>query len=121
MGQELEDLQEIQQNKNIQISMQRQVRSALVEIRTALIAVSQAEALSRSAEADATDAFARYRAGTGTATELADAQFRAAKAAADLAERKIDVLSSRLLLRQALGGWPLTDNEPAMVKDPQKP
>ena len=103
------------------LTAQRQVRSALVEIHTALIAVTQAEALARSAEADATDAFARYRAGTGTATELADAQFRAAKASADLAERRIDVLSSRLLLRQSLGGWPLSDAEPVPPDDAQKP
>lgn len=110
-----------EQLRALNLTIQRQVRSALVEIRTALIAVSQAEALSRSAEADATDAFARYRAGTGTATELADAQFRAAKAAADLAERKIDVLSSRLLLRQSLGGWPLTNGEPALPPPQPQP
>ncbi len=104
-----------EQLRALNLTAQRQVRSALVEIRTALIAVTQAEALSRSAEADATDAFARYRAGTGTATELADAQFRAARAAADLAQRRIDVLSSRLLLRQAVGGWPLTEIEPNVV------
>ncbi len=110
-----------EQLRAIWLTTQRQVRSALVEIHTALIAVTQAEALARSAEADATDAFARYRAGTGTATELADAQFRAARAQADLAERRIDVLSSRLLLRQSLGGWPLSDAEPLPPDEQQKP
>jgi outer membrane protein TolC len=94
------------------LAAERQVRGALVEIQTALTAVSQAETRSRSAAADAADSLARYRAGTGTATELADAQLRSAQADADLEQRRIDVLVYRLTLRQALGGWPLTDREP---------
>lgn len=96
----------------IELGAEREVRTALVQIATAVAGVATAEARSRSAAADAADAFARYRAGTGTATELADAQYRSAAADADLTKRKIDVLAFRLGLRQALGGWPLTDAEP---------
>jgi outer membrane protein TolC len=96
----------------IELGAQREVRTAVVQITTAVAGVAQAEARSRSAAADAADAFARYRAGTGTATELADAQYRSASADADLTRRKIEVLSFRLGLRQALGSWPLSDVEP---------
>ena len=96
----------------VELMAEREVRTSLVQITTAVASVAQAEAKSRSAAADAADAFARYRAGTGTATELADAQYRSAAADADLTKRKIEVLSFRLGLRQALGGWPLTDSEP---------
>lgn len=95
----------------VELTTEREVRTALVQIATAVAGVAQAEARSRSAAADAADALARYRAGTGTATDLADAQYRSAAADADLAKRRIDVLSFRLGLRQALGGWPLTDTE----------
>ena len=96
----------------VELMAEREVRTSLVQIATAVASVAQAQAKSRSAAADAADAFARYRAGTGTATELADAQYRSAFADADLTKRKIEVLSLRLGLRQALGGWPLTDTEP---------
>ena len=100
-----------------QLAAERQVKGALVEIHTAVTAVSQAETRSRSAAADAADSLARYRAGTGTATELADAQLRSAQADADLEQRRIDVLVFRLTLRQALGGWPLSDGEPTPPAD----
>lgn len=96
----------------IELATERQIRTSLVQITTAVTSVAQAEAKSRSAAADAADAFARYRAGTGTAIELADAQYRSASADADLTKRKIEVLSFRLGLRQAVGGWPLSDAEP---------
>ena len=95
-----------------ELTVEREIRSAVVDIQAAETAVLQAEVLSRSAAADAADVLARYRAGTATATELADAQLRSAEADADLEQRRIDVLSSRLTLSQALGYWPLTMNEP---------
>ncbi len=94
--------------KAAELAAKRQVAGGLVEIKTALIAVQQAETRSRSAAADAADSLARYRAGTATATELADAQLRSAQADADLEQRRIDVLSFRLILRQTIGEWPLT-------------
>ena len=100
----------------IELTAEREIRTLLVQINTAVASVAQAEAKSRSAAADAADAFARYRAGTGTATELADAQYRSAAADADLTKRKIEVLSFRLGLRRSLGGWPLTDTEPVIAK-----
>ena len=94
------------------LTAEQEVRSAVVDIHAAATAVVQAEVLSRSAAADAADALARYRAGTTTATDLADAQLRSAQADADLEQRRIAVLVSRLVLRRALGSWPLTDAEP---------
>ncbi len=93
------------------LTAEQEVRSAVVDIQAASTAVSQAEVLSRSAAADAADALARYRAGTTTATDLADAQLRSAQADADLEQRRIAVLVSRLVLRRAIGSWPLTDAE----------
>ncbi len=101
----------------IELAAEREVRTALVQITTAVASVAQAEARSRSALADAADALARYRAGTGTAIELADAQYRSFAADADLAKRRIDVLAFRLSLRQALGSWPLSDKEPGKEPD----
>lgn len=94
------------------LTAEREVRSAVVDIQAASTAVVQAEVLSRSAAADAADALARYRAGTTTATDLADAQLRSAQADADLEQRRIAVLVSRLVLRRAIGSWPLSDTEP---------
>ncbi len=98
--------------RTLERQVEREIRTALADLESAKQTVAQADARSRLAEAVANDTRARYANGLATATETADANQRAAEAAADRERRVLETLSAALQLRQAVGHWPLTDQEP---------
>lgn len=92
--------------------LRKTIQTVLADLETSEASVTQAEAGSRLAKANADEVRARYQQGLATALDSADAisgQFNADSA---LVAARLDLARAKLALRKTIGSWPLTSTEP---------
>jgi outer membrane protein len=92
--------------------LHRDVATSLAALQTAEISFSQSTVARNVARINEEETLARFKQGLATALDAADASAQTFQADSDLVGRQLDLASSRFVLRQLIGRWPLTDSVP---------
>ncbi len=93
--------------------LHRDVATALSSLQTAETSFSQSTVARNVARINEDETLARFKQGLATALDAADASAQTFQADSDLVGRQLDLASSRFVLRQLIGRWPLSDGMPS--------
>jgi outer membrane protein TolC len=99
--------------------LHRDLATALSALQTAETSFAQSTTALKVARLNEQETLTRFKQGLATALDAADASAQSFQADSDLTGRQLDLASSRFVLRQLIGRWPLTDKAPAS-KAPQQ-